>query len=131
MKCHCKIGSAKSRNSRIVTEFEYISFQRLCSRAKEMAVWGTHNYPEYSKFITDKVSYQVSQSKFLVCLQIKHLALTVKTGLFSLTRTPNKAISLCFVYYEHTKNVPQPMNDSVLFVYLQKINVPAHKGFQE
>jgi len=107
-----------------MTEFEYISFQRLWSTAKEMAVWGTHNYAEYSKFITDKASYQVSKPNFLFCLQIK-------TSLFSLTRTLNKAISLCFAYDKQTKNVPQPMNDSVLFVYLPKINVPAHKGFQE
>lgn len=71
--CHCKLGSAKSRNSQIVTEFEYVSFQRLWSRAKEMTVWGTHNYAEYSKFITEKASYQVSKSKFLFYLQIKRL----------------------------------------------------------
>lgn len=71
--CHCKLSSAKSRNSQIMTEFGYISFQTLWSRAKEMAVWGTHNYAEYSKFITDKAPYQVSKSKFLFCLQIKCL----------------------------------------------------------
>jgi len=66
--CQCNLSSAKSGNSQIMTEFESISFQRLWSTAKEMAVWGTHNYAEYSKFITDKAPYEVSKSKFLFSL---------------------------------------------------------------
>lgn len=71
--CQCNLSSAKSGNSQIMTEFGSISFQRLWSTAKVTAVWGTHNYAEYSKFITENAPYQVSKSKFLFCLQIKCL----------------------------------------------------------
>lgn len=63
MICHCSLGSAKTRNSQIMTEFENIGYQRLWTRATETAVWDTHNYAEYSKFTTDKAPYQVSKSK--------------------------------------------------------------------